>query len=191
MVNIAFYAELNFQICNYAQKRRICRENSKYAWQKFHGHFCPRRKAANFCHPVVSVTISISITILYMMANTMCLLHDLSFSASSSYFVININIIKNRHLNHYHQYWLIKKWNSLFRVNSCIEQQQKESAFDLLNVIITIIIIAPVWDVQCNQDVAEAVSKFRSEKLQLRFFSEAKSSVDTFAILLPNILAEK
>ena len=28
-----------------------------------------------------------------MMANTMCLLHNLSFSASSSYFVVNMNII--------------------------------------------------------------------------------------------------
>ena len=82
-----------------------------------------------------------------MMANTMCLLHNLSFSASSSYFVININIIKNRHLNHYHQYWLIQKWDSLIRVNNCMKQQQKESAFDLpfmLNAIIAIIIIAPV-----------------------------------------------
>ena len=26
----SYYTELNFQICNYAQKRRICRENSKY-----------------------------------------------------------------------------------------------------------------------------------------------------------------
>ena len=31
MVYIAFYTELNWQICNYAQKRRICRGNSKYA----------------------------------------------------------------------------------------------------------------------------------------------------------------
>ena len=115
-----------------------------------------------------------------MMANTMFLLHNWSFSTLSSYFVVSINIIKNRH----HQYWLIQKWNSLIRFNSCIKQQQKESAFDLpfmLNAILAII-IAPVWDVQCNQDVAEAVSKFRSEKLQIRFFSEAKSSVDIFAI---------
>ena len=34
------------------QKRRICRENSKYALDEiFYGHFCPRRKAAKFCHP--------------------------------------------------------------------------------------------------------------------------------------------
>ena len=31
MVHIAYYAELNLQLCNYAQKRRSCRENSKYA----------------------------------------------------------------------------------------------------------------------------------------------------------------
>ena len=36
MVYIAFYTELNWQICNYAQKRRICRGNSKYA---FYEHF--------------------------------------------------------------------------------------------------------------------------------------------------------
>ena len=40
------------QICNYAQKQCICRENCKYAFdENFHGHFCPRRKAAKFCHP--------------------------------------------------------------------------------------------------------------------------------------------
>ena len=84
-----------------------------------------------------------------MLANTMFLMHNLSFSASSSYFVININIIKNGHLHHYHQYWLIQKWNSMFRVNSCMEQQQKEITFDLpsmMNAILTIIIVilAPV-----------------------------------------------
>ena len=33
MVHIAYYSytELNLQICNYAQKRRICRENSTHA----------------------------------------------------------------------------------------------------------------------------------------------------------------
>ena len=37
--------------CNDAQKGRICRKNSKYALdENFYGHFCPRRKAANFCH---------------------------------------------------------------------------------------------------------------------------------------------
>ena len=44
------------QICDYAEKRRICRENCKYALDKnFHGHFCPRRKAAKFCHPVPNI----------------------------------------------------------------------------------------------------------------------------------------
>ena len=28
---IAYCSELNLQVCNYAQKRRICRENSEYA----------------------------------------------------------------------------------------------------------------------------------------------------------------
>ena len=52
MVYFANYTKLNLQICNYAQKRRICCENSKYAPDKnLCGHFCPRRKAANFCHP--------------------------------------------------------------------------------------------------------------------------------------------
>ena len=52
MVYIAYYAVLNLQICIYAQKQRICRENSKYALDgSFYGHFCPRRGAANFCHP--------------------------------------------------------------------------------------------------------------------------------------------
>ena len=31
MVFITYYTELDLQICNYVQKRRICRENSKYA----------------------------------------------------------------------------------------------------------------------------------------------------------------
>ena len=51
MVYIANFTELNLQICNYA-KRRICRENCKYGFdENFHGHFCPGRKAAKFCHP--------------------------------------------------------------------------------------------------------------------------------------------
>ena len=54
MVYIAYFTELKLRICDYAQKRRICRENCKYALdEKFHGHFCPRRKAAKFCHPVL------------------------------------------------------------------------------------------------------------------------------------------
>ena len=52
MVYIAYFTELNLQICDYVQKRRICRENCKYALdENFHDHFCPRRKAAKFCHP--------------------------------------------------------------------------------------------------------------------------------------------
>ena len=52
MVYIAHFTELNLQICNDAQKRRICRENCKYALdENLCGHFCPRKKAANFCHP--------------------------------------------------------------------------------------------------------------------------------------------
>ena len=51
MVFITYYTELDLQICNYMQKRRICRKNSKYALdENFYDHFCPRRKAANFCH---------------------------------------------------------------------------------------------------------------------------------------------
>ena len=52
MVCIAYYTELDLQICNYAQKLRICREKSKYVLdESFCGHICPRRKAVNFCHP--------------------------------------------------------------------------------------------------------------------------------------------
>ena len=51
IIYIAEYTELN-KNCNYASKRRFCRENNKYAAdENFCGHFCPRRKAANFCHP--------------------------------------------------------------------------------------------------------------------------------------------
>ena len=53
MVYSAYFTELNLKICDYAQKWRICRENCKYALdENFHDHFCPRRKAAKFCHPV-------------------------------------------------------------------------------------------------------------------------------------------
>ena len=53
MVCIAYFTELNLQICDYAQKQRICRENCKHALdERFHGHFCPRRKPAKSCHPV-------------------------------------------------------------------------------------------------------------------------------------------
>ena len=52
MVYIAYFTELNSKILDYAQKRRICRENCKYALdERFHGHFCPRRKPAKPCHP--------------------------------------------------------------------------------------------------------------------------------------------
>ena len=51
-VYIAYVTELILQICDYVQKRRIFRENSKYVpHENFCGHFCPRQKAANFCHP--------------------------------------------------------------------------------------------------------------------------------------------
>ena len=49
VVYIAYYTELDLQICNYAPKRRICRV---YSNENFCGHFCSRRKAANFCHSV-------------------------------------------------------------------------------------------------------------------------------------------
>ena len=49
---IAYSSELNLQICNYAQNRRICRKISKYTPDEhFDAHFCPHRKATNFCHP--------------------------------------------------------------------------------------------------------------------------------------------
>ena len=42
MVYIAYFTALNLQICDFAQKRRICRENCKYVLdENFHGHFCP------------------------------------------------------------------------------------------------------------------------------------------------------
>ena len=54
MVYIAYFPELILQICDFAQKRRIWRENCKYALNKnCHCHFCSRRKAAKFCHPGV------------------------------------------------------------------------------------------------------------------------------------------
>ena len=50
--HIAYFTELGLQICDYAQKRRICRENCIYSFdENFHGQFCPRRKAAKFYHP--------------------------------------------------------------------------------------------------------------------------------------------
>ena len=63
MVYIAHFNELNLQVCDYAQKRRICRENCKYALnENFHGHFCPRRKAAKFCHPVQCLSYHTELT---------------------------------------------------------------------------------------------------------------------------------
>ena len=59
MVYIAYFTELNLQICHYAQKRRICRENCKYSNdENFHGHFCPWRKAAKFCHPGLYISMN-------------------------------------------------------------------------------------------------------------------------------------
>ena len=52
MVFIAYFTKLNSKLWDYAQKRRICRKNCKYALdERFHGHFCPRRKLAKSCHP--------------------------------------------------------------------------------------------------------------------------------------------
>ena len=52
MVCIAYYTELNVQICNHVQQQHICRENSKHALdESFYGHFFPRQKAASFCYP--------------------------------------------------------------------------------------------------------------------------------------------
>ena len=41
-----YFTELNLQICKYAQKRQICRNNSKHELD-----FCSHQQAANFCHP--------------------------------------------------------------------------------------------------------------------------------------------
>ena len=52
MVYITCHSELNLQICNYVEKRRIWCKNRKYVPdEKFYAHFCPCQKAANFCHP--------------------------------------------------------------------------------------------------------------------------------------------
>ena len=67
MVYIAYFTELNLRICDYAQKRRICRKNCNYAFdENFHGHFCPPRKAAKFCHPVLRLQISSKCVLLLM-----------------------------------------------------------------------------------------------------------------------------
>ena len=45
MVYFAYYTEFNVQICDYAQKGHICRENRKYAHdENFDGHFCFRQR---------------------------------------------------------------------------------------------------------------------------------------------------
>ena len=63
MVYIAYFTELNLQISNYMQERRICCENCKYALdENFHGHFCPQRKAAKFCHPDINIIDFESVT---------------------------------------------------------------------------------------------------------------------------------
>ena len=42
MVYDVYFTELNLQVCDYAQKQRICRKNCKYALdENFQGHFCP------------------------------------------------------------------------------------------------------------------------------------------------------
>ena len=47
MVYFAYFTELILQICDYAQKWHIWRENCKYALEEnFHCHFCSWRKAA-------------------------------------------------------------------------------------------------------------------------------------------------
>ena len=47
-----YFTELKLQICDYAQKRRICHENCEYTLEEnFQDHFCPRRTAAKFCQP--------------------------------------------------------------------------------------------------------------------------------------------
>ena len=52
MVYIAYFTELILQICDYAQKWHIWRENCKYALdENFNCQFCSRPNAAKFCHP--------------------------------------------------------------------------------------------------------------------------------------------
>ena len=53
MVYIACYTELNLQICNYAQKLRICREKSKYALNE---SFKPSPKGCQLLPPWVHQT---------------------------------------------------------------------------------------------------------------------------------------
>ena len=51
MVCTAYYTELILQICNYMQKWCIVAKKKQVLDKSFYGYFCPRRKAANFCHP--------------------------------------------------------------------------------------------------------------------------------------------
>ena len=63
MEYITYYTDLNLQVCNYAQKQRNFGENRRYALdENLYGHFCSRRKAANFGHPV-AIQICYSIII--------------------------------------------------------------------------------------------------------------------------------
>ena len=63
MVYIAYFTELNLPICDYAQKRRICRENCNCALdERFHGHVCPRRKPAKSCHPSDKISNTYNVT---------------------------------------------------------------------------------------------------------------------------------
>ena len=59
MVYIAYFTELNFQICDNAQKRRICRQNCKYALdEKKLWHFLPPPKACQVLPPCAPVEIT-------------------------------------------------------------------------------------------------------------------------------------
>ena len=79
MVYIAYFTELNSKIWDYAQKQHICRENCKYALdERFHGHFCPRRKPAKSCHPDLHWNVLISVVLFF----------SLSLSSSSLYSMV-------------------------------------------------------------------------------------------------------
>ena len=67
------------------QKRRICCDNCKYALdERFHGHFCPRRKPAKSCHPGMHISgtpPSLPINCLYVclvpiLASGICFVHS-------------------------------------------------------------------------------------------------------------------
>ena len=63
---VYYLTELNLQICDYAQKQRICRENCKHALDKnFHGHFCSQRKDAKFCHPESDHSIILTLYLVF------------------------------------------------------------------------------------------------------------------------------